>query len=91
MERPTTSSGGRQWVAPVLPHMLTSSWAGGRSIRSYIEMIGLWARYIDDIFVVWNGPKEVFVKFVDQLNQNELGLHFNYDIQQWSFPFLDTD
>lgn len=44
---------------------------------------------IDDILVIWTGTKEEWRGLVD-LNQNEVGLRFTYDIHPSSLPFLDV-
>lgn len=42
--------------------------------------IGLWARYIDNVFIVWQGSRNDFLQFVDSLNHNQLGLRFTSEI-----------
>ncbi|CAJ0956111.1 unnamed protein product [Ranitomeya imitator] len=56
----------------------------------YLAHIDLWVRYIDDIFVLWRGSKDVFNLFIDSLNNNGVGLKFTYDIQEFQLPFLDV-
>lgn len=55
-----------------------------------VENIGLWARYIDDVFVIWQGTQDDFRTFINLLNQNSLGLHFTYEIEKESLAFLDV-
>lgn len=40
------------------------------------DHVGLWARYIDDIFIIWQGSRDEFTAFADQLNVNTLGFKF---------------
>ncbi|CAJ0951533.1 unnamed protein product, partial [Ranitomeya imitator] len=56
----------------------------------YLAHIDLWVRYIDDIFVIWRGSKDVFNLFIESLNNNGVGLKFTYDIQEFQLPFLDV-
>lgn len=54
------------------------------------EKVGLWARYIDDIFILWQGTKEEFNLFVTLLNDNQCGLRFTSEIHTNHIPFLDV-
>lgn len=58
-----------------------------RSHNDFFHHIGLWRRYIDDIFILWSGtPNELF-DFVNFLNvsSNHLKFTVNYDDQQINF------
>lgn len=55
-----------------------------------MDRIGLWAQYIDDIFVVWQGTQAEFQQFIDKLNNNEIGLQFIIEIERDHIPFLDV-
>lgn len=49
-----------------------------------------WLRYIDDVFVIWDGTREPFVKFMTQLNQNDFNLKFTFQPDDKTITFLDT-
>lgn len=60
---------------PCAPTYVTCSWAGGKppwSLVLHLFRIRLWARYICDIFIIWQGPHEEFVLLVEELYQNNL-------------------
>lgn len=62
----------------------------GDNSPQQVDHVGLWARYTDDIFVICQGTKEEFITFITQLNVNNLGLHFTYEIEKETLPFLDV-
>lgn len=45
----------------------------------YTDHITLWYSYIEDIFVVWDGPSELLQSFLHILNENSLNLKFTMD------------
>ena len=47
-------------------------------------------RYIDDIFLIWNGTKEQFENFIKELNNAHPTIKFDYEISQTEVNFLDT-
>ena len=51
---------------------------------------GLYLRYIDDIFLVWNGTKEEFANLMTLINNFHETIKFEYEISDCSIPFLDT-
>ncbi|XP_056405583.1 uncharacterized protein LOC130297297 [Hyla sarda] len=56
----------------------------------YHDSIVLWARYIDDIAIIWSGTPELFEQFVGALNLNNIGLRFTHEININSLNFLDV-
>ena len=40
----------------------------------------LYLRYIDDIFIIWNGTKEQLITFVNKLNKKHKTIKFEYKI-----------
>ena len=48
----------------------------------------LWIRYIDDLFIIWKGSEESAIRFVNNLNQNNLNLHFTSHISSKTVVFL---
>lgn len=55
-----------------------------------VDCVSLCSRYINDIFVVWQGSREQFLGYIENLNDNPLELRFTYNINQTSLAFLDV-
>ena len=52
-----------------------------KHIHPYIkDMALLYLRYIDDIFIIWNGTKEQLITFVNKLNKKHKTIKFEYKI-----------
>ena len=47
-------------------------------------------RYIDDIFMIWNGTKEEFEEFIEYINNCHSTIKFDYTISTGEVNFLDT-
>ena len=54
------------------------------------EKIALWKRYIDDIFVIYNGSKDEFACFMSQINTLYDTIKFTYECDFQQLNFLDT-
>lgn len=54
------------------------------------DRIGLWARYIDDVFILWQGTEAEFHDFTTSLNNNNCGLRFTSEIHKNGISFLDV-
>lgn len=50
----------------------------------------LWTRYIDDVFILWQGDSDTFASFLTTLNNNQIGLKFTFEINEVALPFLDV-
>ena len=50
----------------------------------------LFPRYIDDIFMIWNGNTEELLLFIDELNKKHKTIKFDYKISTKQIEFLDT-
>ena len=53
------------------------------------DKIKLWVRYIDDIFVVWQGPQTDFEHFVQQCNKLHPTIKFTSECSETEINFLD--
>uniref|UniRef100_A0A8C5P7I8 Reverse transcriptase domain-containing protein n=1 Tax=Leptobrachium leishanense TaxID=445787 RepID=A0A8C5P7I8_9ANUR len=62
----------------------------GPEFIEYHHRIIEWKRYIDDIFILWDGSRDSFIDFVNKLNQNDLNLKFTFEIQKHTINFLDV-
>ncbi|XP_040206073.1 uncharacterized protein LOC120937139 [Rana temporaria] len=56
----------------------------------YLRHIKLWRRYIDDIFIVWDGPEEDLLAFFNALNINDFNLTFTMIHDKNTLTFLDV-
>ena len=50
----------------------------------------LFLRYVDNIFMIWNGPKMKLISFIDELNWNHKTIKSDYKISTKQIEFLDT-
>ena len=55
-----------------------------------MEQCVLWLRYIDDLFLIWEGSEQPAKTFAGQLNDNALNLKFTCKISNKSTEFLDV-
>lgn len=49
-----------------------------------------WYRYIDDVFLIWDGPDDLLHKFIDFININEFNLSFTMSHSTTEITFLDV-
>ena len=47
-------------------------------------------RFIDDIFLIWNGTKTEFDNFFKKINECHPSIKFEYEISKTEINFLDT-
>ncbi|XP_056407822.1 uncharacterized protein LOC130303807 [Hyla sarda] len=81
-------------VAPTYANLLLGWWEEaivfGEDNSRFHHHIIYWGRYIDDVAVIWSGPKVEFENFVQSLNTNPVGLKFTFEIHKDSLVFLDV-
>ena len=64
---------------------------GAKHMYPYIHSKGLlFLRYVDNIFMIWNGPKVKLISFIDELNWNHKTIKSDYKISAKQTEFLDT-
>lgn len=51
----------------------------------------MWLRYIDDLFIVWDGSRELLEKFMICLEHNSMNLKFTMSCTQSQIIFLDVE
>ena len=51
--------------------------------------IKLWKRFIDDIFIVWIGSKEL-IEFMEKINKIHPTIHFTFELSESEITFLDV-
>lgn len=57
----------------------------------FLRHIIYYGRYIDDVLLIWNGVKHLFMSFVAHCNGNDPGLCFTHVIDPDSLVFLDLE
>lgn len=51
-------------------------------MHEYTSRILLWVRFLDDLFISWDGSILLFNRFVEVLNVNRIGVYFTSEIQK---------
>ncbi|OCT70307.1 hypothetical protein XELAEV_18037231mg [Xenopus laevis] len=64
-------------------------WVFGDNMAEYTQHIPLWARYIDDIVLIWTSTASKFESFVNLLNTNDINLKVTSIIDKNTINFLD--
>lgn len=79
----------RAKFAPSLANLFTSKWK--EDVISAIKRpeLVLWARYIDDIILLWKGDRASLDEFMVLLNSNDRGIHMSYEASLTSIYFHD--
>ena len=49
-----------------------------------------WVRFIDDIFLIWNGHNDSLAEFIEYLNGVVPSIKFTHEVSHYSVNFLDT-
>ena len=58
-------------------------------VGQYSNYLTLYRRFIDDIFAIWDGPKDVLLEFLDALSSKTDRIKLTYCISDSSISFLD--
>lgn len=77
--------------APSVASAFMAQWEE-HSVYENIPMeLTLYKRFIDDIFIVWNGSRESLKQFLHNLNQNDKNISLTWNISDTCVNFLDLD
>ena len=78
--------------APNLANLVMGWWEHTvvEQMKEYNSHVMLWLRFIDDLFIIWQGTDSQAVAFINKLNANNLNLKFTYTLSQQELIFLDT-
>ncbi|CAJ0961224.1 unnamed protein product [Ranitomeya imitator] len=58
---------------------------------AHIERVLFWARYIDDILMIWQGPEQDLLDFIGLLIHNPYNIKLSHKYSQTSIDFLDIE
>ena len=58
-------------------------------IHAYSRHLALYKCFIDDIFAIWMGPRDLLEEFIMQLNSQDERIKLTYEISNTSISFLD--
>lgn len=59
-------------------------------INPFSQHIFMWKIYIDDVFLIWNGPLNVFDDFLAHLNDMVQSIKFTAEIIHSKISYLET-
>lgn len=77
--------------AASLANLFVALWEVDVVYPSQRPELCLWARYIDDILLLWKGDEETLHEFMATLNNNERGIVLTYELSSVSIHFLDLE
>ncbi|XP_043928712.1 nuclear mitotic apparatus protein 1 [Protopterus annectens] len=76
--------------APVYANIIMFHWEKQYVFKSvYNKYIVKYFRFLDDIFVLWNGNKENIMEFLEYINQTTSFLRFVHQVEKDEIHFLD--
>ena len=58
-------------------------------IELYSRNLTLYKRFIDDIFVIWEGSRETLLEFLSAINTKDVRIKITYEISDSKISFLD--
>ncbi|CAJ0942415.1 unnamed protein product [Ranitomeya imitator] len=79
-------------VAPPYANIFMADFEG-KFVYTHVlfqQFCPLWKRYIDDIFLIWNGDLDSLFSFYDSINKSVDRLTFSIQHDRKSISFLDT-
>lgn len=61
------------------------------SNNPFTSKIHIYKRYIDDLFLLWEGNEKEAEEFTDYINQNPWGIKFTLNYSEEEIQFLDLN
>jgi len=58
-------------------------------VQSYSRYLALYKRFIDDLFVIWDVPREILLEFLLPFNTKDEHIKITYEISECKISFLD--
>ncbi|KAM9324507.1 LOW QUALITY PROTEIN: uncharacterized protein PAF06_000559 [Gastrophryne carolinensis] len=81
--------------APLVANLFLGWWereiVWREDLSQYHRHIIGWYRFIDDILIIWHGPEDLGIQFMEQLNKNEFNIFLTYTISPHQATYLDLD
>lgn len=71
-------------------HDLANNHSTDEQLLMYTDHILVWYWYIDNLFVIWNGPEDLLKIFLKRLNKNEFNLTFTISYDSTGVNFLNV-
>lgn len=59
-------------------------------LAMYTDHIIMWHQYIDDMFMIWDGPEEPLLAYLERLNRKKFNLTFTMSHHPNELTFLDV-
>lgn len=75
--------------APSLANLFMAKWEEDVIYKDRSPHLSFWARYIDDILLLWDGSTSQLDDFFSLVNTNDRGIRFVYEMSQEKFNVLD--
>lgn len=79
----------RAKYAPSLANLFMAKWEEDVVDAPRRSEVLLWARYINDILLLWDGCESELQNFMTSLNDNNRGIRFNFEASRDTIHFLD--
>ncbi|KAM4029694.1 uncharacterized protein ACNLHF_022451 [Anomaloglossus baeobatrachus] len=79
--------------APAYANLFLGLWERDLPLSDLESSMGrvlLWTRYIDDIFLIWQGSFDFLLVFIRELNSNTRNIRLTYQCSTDSIAFLDV-
>lgn len=77
--------------APSVAGLFMSQWEEEVVFTDPPEELRLYKRYIDDIFIIWVGDRDLLTSFFLKLNNNIKNIVLTWQIEEQSISFLDLE
>lgn len=75
--------------SPSLANLFMALWEEDVVYAQRRPQVVLWARYIDNVLLLWDGDRGDLDAFMEELNRNNRGIFLNYEASQEEINFLD--
>ncbi|XP_073480204.1 uncharacterized protein [Aquarana catesbeiana] len=81
--------------APSYANLYLGEWEamflGDEGLSMYTDHILCWYRYIDDLFIVWDGSIDLLRECLLRMNRNDFNLNFTMSFDKQCITFLDVE
>lgn len=81
-------------VAPSYANLFLCAWEreifSSDGLSMYLCQAMTWHRNIDNVFLIWDGPRDLLDEFLSRLNDNRFNLIFTYSYDDSEISYLYT-